>query len=73
MPRPLKWGILGAHTIILSKDIHKYGGKKIFVDSPVLPILSIFRNPWKAIFQHFYLFDDNCFGICRNVAFSPNE
>ena len=24
MPRPLKWGILGASTIILSKDIDKY-------------------------------------------------
>ena len=24
MPRPLKWGILGANTIILSKDIDKY-------------------------------------------------
>ena len=24
MPRPLKWGILGASTIILSKDIAKY-------------------------------------------------
>ena len=24
------------------------------MDSPVLPILSISRNPWKAIFQHFY-------------------
>ena len=24
MPRPLKWGILGARTIILSKDIVKY-------------------------------------------------
>ena len=24
MPRPLKWGILGASTIILSKDINKY-------------------------------------------------
>ena len=23
MPRPLKWSILGAHTIILSKNIHK--------------------------------------------------
>ena len=23
MPRPLKWSILGAHTIILSKKIHK--------------------------------------------------
>ena len=24
MPRPLKWGILGASKIILSKDIDKY-------------------------------------------------
>ena len=24
MPRPLKWGILGASTIILSEDIGKY-------------------------------------------------
>ena len=24
MPRPLKWGILGASTIILSKDNDKY-------------------------------------------------
>ena len=24
MPRPLKWGILGASTISLSKDIDKY-------------------------------------------------
>ena len=24
MPRPLKWGILGAGTIILSGDIHNY-------------------------------------------------
>ena len=24
MPRPLKWGILGASTIIISKDIDKY-------------------------------------------------
>ena len=24
MPRPLKWGILVANTIILSKDIDKY-------------------------------------------------
>ena len=24
MPRPLKWGILGASTIILSKDIYEY-------------------------------------------------
>ena len=24
MPRPLKWGILGASAIILSKDIDKY-------------------------------------------------
>ena len=24
MPKPLKWGILGASTIILSKDIDKY-------------------------------------------------
>ena len=24
MPRPLKWDILGASTIILSKDIDKY-------------------------------------------------
>ena len=24
MPRPLKWGIRGASTIILSKDIDKY-------------------------------------------------
>ena len=24
MPRPLKWGILGASTIILSKEIDKY-------------------------------------------------
>ena len=24
MPRPLKWGILGASTIILYKDIDKY-------------------------------------------------
>ena len=24
MPRPLKWGIIGASTIILSKDINKY-------------------------------------------------
>ena len=24
MPRPLKWGILGASTIILSKDMDKY-------------------------------------------------
>ena len=54
MPRPLKWGILGAHTLILSKDTHKYAGKKLFVDSPVLPILSISRNSWKAIFQHSY-------------------
>ena len=23
MPRPLKWSILGAHTILLSKNIHK--------------------------------------------------
>ena len=27
MPRPLKWGILGASTIILSKDIHKNAGR----------------------------------------------
>ena len=24
MPRPVKWGMLGASTIILSKDIDKY-------------------------------------------------
>ena len=24
MPRPLKWGMLGASTIILSKDIDEY-------------------------------------------------
>ena len=30
MPRPLKWSILGAHTIILSKNIHK-GTKKDYV------------------------------------------
>ena len=24
MPRPLKWGIIGASTIILTKDIDKY-------------------------------------------------
>ena len=24
MPKPLKWGILGAGTRILSKDIHNY-------------------------------------------------
>ena len=24
MPKPLKWGILGSSTIILSKDIDKY-------------------------------------------------
>ena len=24
MPRPLKWGILGASTILLSKDIDEY-------------------------------------------------
>ena len=54
MPRPFKWGILGASTLILSKHIHKNAGKWLFVESPVLPILSISRNPWKAIFQHFY-------------------
>ena len=26
----------------------------LFIDSPVLPILQISRNPWKAIFHHFY-------------------
>ena len=26
VPRPLKWSIIGAYTIILSKDIHKDDG-----------------------------------------------
>ena len=29
MPRPLKLGILSAHTIILSKDIHKSAGRYV--------------------------------------------
>ena len=37
MPRPLKWGILGGSTIILSENIHKNAGKVtlIFADSRV--------------------------------------
>ena len=35
MPRPLKWGILGAYTIILSKDIHNIAGKNLSIDSSV--------------------------------------
>jgi hypothetical protein len=45
MPRPLKCGIVGAGIIILPKNIHENAGKYFFMDSPVLPILSISRNP----------------------------
>ena len=32
MPRPLQWGILGAHPIILFKDIYENARKQLFID-----------------------------------------
>ena len=37
MPRPLKWGIVGACTIIIFKDICDNDGRHFFMNSPVLP------------------------------------
>ena len=61
MPRPLKWGILGAGTIILSENIHKNAGKVtlIFADSHVIclkkfaPLLEdIFRIKFSKVNQN---------------------
>ena len=49
MPRPLKWGILGASTIILSKDIDKYAfmcGSN-FYETDVILIFLIFLSIWE--------------------------
>ena len=35
--RPLKWGIVGAFTIIIFKDICDNDGRYFFMNSPVLP------------------------------------
>ena len=37
MLRPLKWGIVGACTIIIFKDICDNDGRYFFMNSPVLP------------------------------------
>ena len=45
MPKPLKWGILGASTRILSKDIHNY-------------ILCVVRILMKQMLDKFLFFSD---------------
>ena len=56
MPRPLKWGILGACTITLSKNIHKNAWKKFFIDLQIrwrCPKFAIHKWPF---YNHFWSF-----------------
>ena len=49
MPRPLKRGILGASTIVLSKDIDEYDfmGDWNFYETDVILMIEVFTLNWK--------------------------
>ena len=68
MPRPLKRGILGASTIILSKDIDKYAfmcGSNFYETD--VNWLNRLAKSWKLVKSNFCLFS-NPVNSCTEVV-----